>query len=188
MRITALIAGLILLAVTPANAAFIGFDVGANNTTATANPLISDDADFNNPVCALSADVGIGSLAVGDVDFYSVLVPAGCVLTATTTPLSPFGSVPDTLLGVFNPALLAFNDDAGTNVNGVGANRGSTIRLLSTVTQVYQLGVTGFLDPNFDGVGHTQAGQYLLTVSVFPEPGTIGLLLGGLLLVARRRK
>ncbi|HKQ49298.1 MAG TPA: PEP-CTERM sorting domain-containing protein [Phycisphaerae bacterium] len=189
MRITALITGLVLLAVSPANAVFIGFDSEPNDTTGTADPLISDDGDFNTPTCTLSADVGFGTLAAGNVDFYSVFIPAGCILTATTTPLSPFGSVPDTLLAMFNPALIpgSTNDDAGNHVNGTGSNRGSTIRFLSLVSQTYQVGVTGFLDSDFNGTGHTQNGDYLLTVSITPEPATIGLLVGGLLIGLRRR-
>ncbi|RIK68793.1 MAG: hypothetical protein DCC65_01285 [Planctomycetota bacterium] len=189
MRITALVSAIVLMAASSAQAVFVGFDVGANNTPAGANALISDDGDFNNPTCSLSADVGLGSLAAGDVDFYSVFVPEGCIVTAITTPLTPFGNVPDTLLGAFDPglALLAGSDDAGSDGNSAGPVRGSAVRFLSLVTGTYYLGVSGFPDFGFTG-DHSEGGDYLLTVSITPEPSTLGLLAIGALALIRRRK
>ena len=179
---------------TSANAVFVCFDTVPNNTQATAQPLVSNTADWNSASCRLSADVGMGSLAapaggVGDVDYFSLVLPAGCIVTAITTPLSPFSSAPDTLLGGLDAALAPYgtNDDAGTDSNGAGTRRGSAIRFLTTAAGTHYMRVTGFNDTGFAGQ-HSQAGDYLLTISVTPEPATLGLLLGGLVFFARRRK
>lgn len=201
MRIAAIIATLSLALVNPAQAVFVGFDAGANDTPVGANPLISDDFDFNVPLCDLSADVGLGTLAASgsDVDMYSVLLPNGCILTAITTPIGIFGSSPDTVLGLIDTFGLAnVDDDAGDDWNSAGGltARGSAVRYQNTSggPMTVYLAVSGYPDFNFDGLddfaggGHGESGAYLLTVSVVPEPTTIGLLLGGLVLVARRRK
>lgn len=201
MRIAAIIATLSFALASPAQAVFVGFDSGANDTPVGANPLISDDFDFNVPLCDLSADVGLGGLAAGggDVDMYSVLLPNGCILTAITTPIGVFGSSPDTMLGLIDSFGLAnVDDDAGDDWDSAGGliTRGSAVRYQNTSggPMTVYLAVTGYYDPNFDGIDddfgspHTEAGPYLLTVSVVPEPTTIGLLLGGLVLVAARRR
>lgn len=194
MRITALITAVVLMAATSANAVFVGFDGAGNNTQATAQVLVSNTADWNDAGCALSADVGIGSLAAGgDVDFYKLMIPNGCVLTAITTPLSGFPSSPDTLLGVWDGAgFVNGSDDAGGDGDSggpVGPTRGSAIRYNnnSGVAQMVWLSVSGFPDFGWTGA-HGEVGDYLLTVSLTPEPATLGLLLGGLVFFARRRK
>lgn len=189
MRITALITALVLLVVAPANAIFVGFDTGANNTIAGANPLVSSNADWNAGNCNVSADVGLGSLAAGDVDVFSVVLPAGCVLTAITTPLSPFGTTPDTLLRITKAAgvTLVANDDAGSDGNSAGPVRGSAVRYLADESVTYYIWVSGFPDFGWTG-SHVEAGNYALTVSVVPEPATLALLAGGALCLLRRRR
>lgn len=156
-----------------------------NDTTGTADPI----ALTCNPP---SADIGFGELTAAGApgqDIYSVFIPSGCILTAITTPYSVNFSVPDTLLAVLDPggALIIENDDAGTDGvggGGVGPVRGSAVRYQNTGPgATYFLRVRGFVGGPQPGVGN-----YALTVSMFPEPATIGLLLGGLALAARRRK
>lgn len=194
MRITALITGIVLMAATSANAVFVGFDTGGNQTLATADVLVSNTADWNDGSCALSADVGMASLSAGDVDFYKLTIPAGCILTAITTPLDVFPSSPDTIMGVWDSLGLANdNDDAGDDAawstGPAGPTRGSAVRYAndSGAAQMVWLSVTGFADFGYTG-NHTESGAYLLTVSLTPEPATLGLLLGGLVFFARRRK
>lgn len=158
------------------------FESEPNDTIGTAD-------DLTYIPCNLNADVGLGSLVPGDGDHYAVFLPNGCILTAITTPLTSlpgnFGT-PDTLLAVLNPvgALIIESDDAGTDGVGAGAVgpvRGSAIRYMNTGPDaVYYLRVRGFLD--------NQTGDYALTLSLIPEPATMGLLLGGLALLARKRR
>jgi hypothetical protein len=166
-----------------ASSAFAVFNESEpNDTILTADPI----ALTCSPA---SADIGFGALVPADHDIYSVFVPSGCILTAITTPYGSLPgnfSSPDTLLAVLNPggALIIENDDAGTDGvggGGVGPVRGSAVRYLNTgPDDTYYLRVRGFLE--------NQTGPYALTVSLFPEPATIGLLLGGLAFAARRRK
>lgn len=194
MRITALVTALVLLAASSANAVFVGFDTAGNGTQATADPLVSNTLDWDGSSCALSADVGMGSLAAGDVDFYSITIPNGCILTAITTPLEVYPSVPDTLLGMWDSlGFVNGDDDAGadgdTASGPVGPTRGSAVRYLNNSggAETHYLAVTGYPDFSFDG-SHSDAGAYLLTISVVPEPATIGLLAIGALAMIRRRK
>lgn len=166
-----------------------------NDAIAGADPILFPE--FGGPLVRPAADVGLGSLFAGDVDYYSILLNEGDILTAITTPLTSLPlnfSSPDTLLGMFTPggALLYFNDDAGSDGVGggaVGPVRGSAIRYLATAPGIYYIAVTGFGNPAFiPGGGGVEVGDYLLTVSVIPEPATIGLLIAGAGLLARRRK
>jgi len=170
-----------------ATSAYAGFaESEPNDTTPLADPI----ALTCNPA---SADIGFGSLVPvpggQDVDIYSVFIPSGCILTAITTPYSVNFSTPDTLLAVLSPggAVIIENDDAGTDgvgAGGVGPVRGSAVRYQNTgVGDTYYLRVRGFQGGPQPGIG-----DYALTVSMFPEPATIGLLLGGLAMAARRRK
>ncbi len=204
MRITALIAAILLVAAVPANAVFVGFDTAGNGTAAGADPLVSDDFDFNTPLCDLSADVGLGSLSAGDVDFYSVTVPNGCILTFITTPLSPTFSVPDTTLGLVDSSgvTLGISDDSGTDIGGAPGFQGGAIRFVHNGgnddgdgDDTYYIVVSGYGDfdwdglDDFSGTAHPQEGDYLLTVSIHvPEPSTVAMVLGGLVMFARRRR
>jgi hypothetical protein len=209
MYIKPLLAGLTLLAAaTAANAAWIAMDSEPNNTP-PGSPLVSDIPIVNArfAACDLAADVGFGSLAVGgsDVDYYNIFLPADCVVTAITTPLSPTFTAPDTTLGAFGPGggLLAVDDDSANGFGGPVV-RGSAVQFVTPVAGVYVFAVSGFFDglPGFDGsplfdgftgadkgglTPHGEVGNYLFTVSV-PEPATIGLLAAGLMVLARRRR
>lgn len=191
MRFTKFALAVALLVAAPAFGGF--FEVEGNNTPATAQ--------FIPLPCNASADVGIASLAAGggDVDYYAVFVPEGCTLTAITTPMASLPgsfSSPDTLLGVFTAggALIVGDDDAGGDAadgNIVGPVRGSAVRYHvsagSGLGGIYLLGVSGFPDFNFGGA-HPEVGQYLLTLSLVPEPSTFALLGLGALSLIRRRK
>ena len=186
MRKNVLATALVLALAAVSQAAFTNFDTGGNQTPATADNISNNGTLLSNP-CSLSGDSGIGTLAAGDVDFYRLDLTAGCYVNIETTPMTVFPSTPDTVLEVLNSTLtqIAFNDDGG-GANG-GTNRGSAIHLLITTSGTYYVGVSGFNDTGFNG-SHTQAGQYLFTVGVSPEPTTLALLGAGLLVLARRRK
>ncbi len=189
MRFTKFALAVALLVAAPAFGGF--FEVEGNDTPGTAQ--------FIPLPCNASADVGIAALAAGDVDYYAVFVPEGCTMTAITTPIGSLPgsfSSPDTLLAVFTAggALLYGNDDAGSDgVDGIGVGpaRGSAVRYHvspgSGLGGVYLLGVTGFPDFGYTGA-HAEGGQYLLTLSLVPEPSTLALLGLGALSLIRRRK
>jgi len=198
MRFTKFALAVALLVAAPAFGGF--FEVEGNNTPATAQ--------FIPLPCNASADVGIASLAAGggDVDYYSVFVPEGCTLTAITTPMASLpGSFasPDTVMAVTDAigTVIQGNDDAGGDAvdgNIVGPVRGSAVRYHvspgSGLGGVYLLAISGFPDFDFNGTDdfsggpHTEAGQYLLTLSLVPEPSTLALLGLGALSLIRRRK
>lgn len=199
MRITALATALVLAVACSANAVFVGFDVEGNNSPATANSLMvsNNDPGWNPGGCQFAAEVGLGSLTAGDQDWFTMTIPNGCIVTAITTPISGFASSPDTLMALLDPLGLAagVNDDAGSDGNwsggpgGAGPTRGSAVRYHNDSGGALQvwIGVSGWPDFGFSG-DHQESGLYTLTVSMIPEPATIGLLLGGLVLFARRRK
>jgi len=210
MRVTSLVAAIVLLVGSAAQAEWIPFDVEANNTPATANPLISDIAIVNArfAACSPASDIGLGSLAAGgaDVNWYKIDLPGGCIVTAITTPYEEAPgtlAVPDTTLGAFGPGgFIVSDDDAGSDLGGInpGNARGSAIRFITTVPGTYFFAVSGFndgvsgIDPVLfdglasDGFPHGEVGRYALTISVFPEPSTLVLLgLGGLALIRRRK-
>lgn len=151
------------------------FEFESNNTTGTANLILRGASPW--------ADVGQLSLnPAGDVDYFMFTLFAGETLTAITTPMATQFSAPDTMMELRDSTLtqVAFNDDA----NGLG----SAIRYTATATGTYYLGITGFPDQIFGG-SHTEQGDYVLTMSIVPEPGTIiALSAGAAALVARRRR
>jgi hypothetical protein len=173
----------VAIALVSSSSAFAGFfEVEGNNTAATANPL---------PLTScFQADVGLASLAAGggDLDYYSVVVPTNCYLTAITTPLSAYPSSPDTVMDLRTAAdvnILTNDDDSTTNSavpgGSAGTNRGSAIRLFNSgPAAVFLLRVRGF--------DNTVTGNYALTVSLVPEPSTLALLGLGAVALIRRRK
>ena len=121
---------------------------------------------------------------------------------AATTPLAELFTMPDTILGLFdeNGLLLALNDDAGSSDpddgDGEEGNLGSKIEYQVPEGATYYIGVTGYDDFDFDGnsddtynvMPHEETGAYALTVTVIPEPATLGLFIIGLIPFLRRRK
>ncbi len=164
-----------ILIVGAANALII--ETESNNTFGTANAVTraaSPWADLGN--------MRLGGTG-GDVDFFSINLIAGEIITIVTTPQPPDFTTPDTLLGLFdnNQTLLQLDDDSGPGL-------GSLVQWQATYTGTHFFAVTGFPDQNFTG-GHSQVGNYVLTVSIVPEPATIlALAAGAGLLIARRRR
>jgi hypothetical protein len=162
-------------------------DSPGNSAPASADSLNLGGMAAVNAVAELTAGAG------GDLDFYSVFMNPGDILSAFTTPLgSQFAfDAPDTILGIFHSSgvLIDASDDAGVDafgVNVLGPARGSAIRFQATTAGLYYLGVTGFNDFDFLG-DHAQAGLYGLTASLIPEPSSaIVLLLAGIGLMRRR--
>jgi hypothetical protein len=163
-------------------AAFYRFVVSAggapefepNGTIPTANPM---------PPLIAGATANEGALVTGDVDYFFLPIAAGTFVTGSVYDFTPVGGpAMDTLLGVFDPGglLLGFDDDEGPFFN-------SGLAFVAPATGVYTFAVSGFGDPDFDGIGHTAVGPYRLVVSV-PAPGAISLLVLGGLIGARRRR
>src|SRR5258708_346497 len=101
----------VAIALVSATSAFAGFvETEPNNTAAQANPIPGMAGCFN-------ANVGLATLAVGggDVDYYSIVVPGNCILTAITTPMVSLGNDPDTIMDLRTAAdvLIVSNDDDG---------------------------------------------------------------------------
>ncbi|MEK6644598.1 MAG: PEP-CTERM sorting domain-containing protein [Planctomycetota bacterium] len=204
MRVKSLIALLVLASASVARAEFVLFDSPGNNGIATADPLVSDIGIVNARLagCSASSDIGIGSLAAGggDVDYYSISLPAGCWVTGITTPVDPAFFTPDTTFAAYDNAgnEIVWNDDAGTNSSG-NAFGGSAWRFETTYSGIYYVAVSGYADgvlnatpmdglDDFTGGPHVEQGTYGLTISVFPEPSSLALIGLGAVALLRRRK
>jgi Bacterial pre-peptidase C-terminal domain len=136
----------------------------------------------------LGASIAVSALAAGggDVDFYSLTLSAGTVLTAMTAPVELLATgfhTPDTRLALFDGAgtLLLANDDAGSDpgeephltnpaFTGLGSDNpptgavedvwGSGIRAQITTSGTYYLGVTAFSDADFNGSDDLVGGDH----------------------------
>lgn len=179
VRTTLVLAALVVLAISSSAFSSI-IETEPNDTMATADVISS-------PTSYPWSDVGICLLdsSGSDIDYFKIwLTDTSTVLTVVTTPLDVLFTDPDTLLGLFDSSgtLLVSNDDSG------GTN-GSTIMYNITSTGWYYIAVTGSGDTNFAGINHGETGNYMLTVSVVPEPATLAMItLGGLLVFVRRRR
>jgi len=159
---------------------------------------LNDDAAHADPLGigvnqAAVARVSLGDPNGGDVDFFSVTLKAGQVLSAETAALDdPNFTTPDTMLAVFDTdgsTILVDNDDAGSHDpnNGQFSDFSSSLRFVAPADGTYFLAATGFGDDDFVG-SHSESGEYGLTVSVVPEPSSMLLIAAGGLLSLRRRR
>jgi PEP-CTERM motif len=204
MRVKSLVALMVLASASVARAEFVAFDVGGNNSIATAEPLVSDIAIVNARLagCARASDIGIGSLAAGggDVDYYSISLPAGCWVSGITTPVDPAFFTPDTTFAAYDNLgnEIIWNDDGGSNSSG-NTFGGSAWRFETTYSGIYYIAVSGYADgvsfvtpmdgiDDFSGLPHVEQGAYGLTISVFPEPSSLALIGLGAVALLRRRK
>jgi len=181
MKMMKIVAGICFALAVAAQGALIT-EAEPNNTMATADTVRTDAMPWMN--------MGLISLAPGgnDVDFFSIALRQGDILTVTTTPLQVIGTTPDTYLGVLNPLA----EVVASNDNGYGY--GSMVAYQAPADSLYYIAVTGAGDVDFDGyitggIGHGQVGNYQLTVSLIPEPATVVFIgLAGLALLVRRKK
>ena len=191
---------LLLVASSPAFAVFINFDnEPANNSLATPDFLTSDPG-INPPLdgrfatCYPASDVGLGSLAAPglDNDFFVFRIPAGCVVTAIVTPLSPTFTNPTIVLQGGNTAGPFANGGGGGGnwINNLGGppSNGGAIQFIANPgpdgLTVFNVADGAFVNPNIP----PQVGNYALTISVVPEPASLALLAAGALALIRRRR
>jgi hypothetical protein len=190
MRILFL-SGLTLLLIASTAAALLTDQEPSNDSMSTA-------AIQFTPLTILDGDAGTFTFFVGggDIDFIGIGdLFAGDVVTLLTTPLvdSPDFEIPDTIVGLFDSTgtELCIGDDAFNNdLDNTPTGFGSLCRFEVQDDGDYFAGVTGFSAVPFDGA-HFEEGDYLLSVTVLPEPGRLlqmsfGLL--GLVMLDKRRR
>lgn len=165
-----------------ASAAFAGgsplSESEANNTPGTANFI----ADTFYPFGAVAID---GSLAPGDVDYFSFDLNAGDFVAAAVYDFTPDdGGDNDSLLGVFGPGGVFFDSD-----DDDGPGLLSAIHLFADSDGIWSIAVSGFGDSDFNGSGHDENFDYkfVFAINPIPEPASLSLLLAGAAFVLRRR-
>ncbi len=119
----------------------------------------------------------------GGIDFYSLNVKAGTLVTAALFDFTP---VPehdtDGLLAVYGPdGELVASDDAG------GVDFLPAIHFVARQGGTYTVAVTGWPDFDFDGRGHSEVFDYRLVIST-PEPASLTFLAIGAAVAGRRRR
>jgi hypothetical protein len=189
MRTKLLALTLVFVAATAARAEFVGFDQEPLNNNLPGEALFSDIPIVNARMaaCLPSSDVGIGTLAAPqggiEFDFYTISVPAGCIVTAILTPIDP---------PFANPALEIQGGHTGGPLAGGAPGSPNDLFGAPTVGAAIQF----IAAPLADGLTVIAVsnqltgaqGTYALTISVVPEPSTLALLGLGALALIRRRK
>jgi hypothetical protein len=162
---------LVLLAA-PAGAVLLD-DEGANDDISTAAIQVTTTPGEN-------VEGGALALVAGDIDYVGIesLLPGNIVEVSTMPMQGSAFDAPDTIIGVFDTGgtAVCLNDDAFNNDDFEGL--GSLCRFVIDTAGDYYVGVTGFSPVPFDG-NHSEAGDYVLTVMVVPEPGIMLQLVSG---------
>ena len=157
-------------------------EIESNNTLGTANSI----GLFDIPGGSMAID---GALTAGDVDWFEFSLGN----TASLSFFAAFGGPGDGLMQIVAAGgdVIAFDDDSGIGFM-------PSIQLDDLGAGTYYIGFSGFGDVDSgsvasdelaDGIGHTEAFAYKLSVgfTIVPAPGAMALLgMGGI--VATRRK
>jgi hypothetical protein len=139
----------------------------------------SNNAAAGANVLSLSAGMATTNMAGlagpgNDVDFFSVTLGPDDVLLGMVTPLAglPQGyTTPDMAVSVMQGGIpITYSDDdfAG-QLPDIDDGLGSLFRVISTTASPYEIGISGYLDFEFDGAqtgdGHTEVGAYSMTLA-----------------------
>lgn len=196
MRTLAIISAMSMLFASSAAASTISdtpyYEMEGNDTVPAAL-LANFVGAFSAPGGAFLAD---GCVSPGDVDYYAFSVPGlthlvAAVYALPNSELSPLGPGHDSIMQLVTAAGVSLEDDDDDNIGFMSSLETSP----DIGGGVYLIGITGYADYDFDGIDdfsltpHDQDFCYKLIVGVntIPEPSTIALLAGGLLLGLRRR-